>query len=176
LSLSLTEVLRALRELKNTSSTILSELDKLTNSLASEATDKLRVSIVDSIPAGDEVIGRVKITDGTNVVNTTQVDVATSTLIGIPVAPDISATLSGLYNEFEFTATATENTQTFSPPLKAAVICNDGDVLVFIRLNGSSQEKELYPHTCKVIAFWRLSSISYRAESGTSTLRVEGYW
>ena len=50
-------------------------LNRLDNALASIATDKLRVSIVDSLPAGDNEIGRVRLR-GYDYDNTTWRDVA----------------------------------------------------------------------------------------------------
>ena len=157
---------------------IVSDLNKLTNALLSVGSDKLLVSLTEALPAGDNVIGRIKITDGTNLLSLVQGELAGISYYMIPIAPDLTAMFaSGMaYTEQEVTVTTTEDSSSFSPPLKMTLLCNEGDVDITIKLNGGSTTKKIPAHGCKAIVMWKISSISYSVASGSSTLRIEGYW
>jgi len=161
-----------------TTDDILSDLDALKKALASVGDDKLLVSLADAIPAGDNVIGRVKITDGSNVLSLAQGELAGTSYYMIPSAPDLTAMFAGgtAYTEQEVSVSTTESSSSFSPPLKMTLLCNEGDVDVTIKLNGGSTTKKIPAHGCKAIAMWKISSIAYSVSSGSSTLRIEGYW
>jgi len=59
-----------LESIKEQASAIDSKLEDLRGALSSVSLDKLRVSIIDSLPTGDKWIGRVKLGDGTYFVHT----------------------------------------------------------------------------------------------------------
>jgi len=161
-----------------TTDDIYGKLDALDNALASVGTDKLRASLVDPLPAGDSWIGRVKIGDGSSTVAVLSADIGGSSYSGLAVAPDLTAVFAAgaAYTEQEVSVSTTESTSSFSPPLKIVRLCNEGDVDVTIRLNGSSTTKALAAKACKTIALWKVESVSYSTASGSSTLRIEGYW
>ena len=161
-----------------TTDDIVSDLDKLTNALATVGSDKILVSLTEALPAGDNVIGRIKITDGTNLLSLVQGELAGTSYYMIPIAPDLTAMFAGgtAYTEQEVTVSTTEDSSSFSPPLKMALLCNEGDVDITIKLNGSTTTKKIPAHGCKAIAMWKISSISYVVASGSSTLKIEGYW
>jgi len=155
-----------------------SKLDALSRALASVGGDSLMTQIVAALPSGDNWIGRIKVGDGTNVVS-----VVSGTLFGssrylLGVAPDMTATFAGgtNYTEQVVNVTTTEATSSFSPPLKMVNLCNQGDADINYRLNGGTTVKVLPARTCKAVALWPVSSISYSVASGSSVLRIEGYW
>ncbi len=161
-----------------TTDDIYGKLDALDDALASVGTDKLRATLVDSLPSGDNWIGRVKLGDGSNIVAVISTDIGGSNYSGLAVAPDLTAVFAAgtAYTEQEVTASTSEASSSFSPPLKMVRLCNEGDVDVAIKLNGSSTSKNLPAKACKTIALWKVESISYATASGSSTLRIEGYW
>lgn len=161
-----------------TTDDIFSKLDAIDNALASVGTDKLRTSIVDALPAGDNWVGRVKIGDGANIASIVSGTLGGSTVHLLGVAPDLTKVFAGgaAYTEQEVAVTTTESTSSFSPPLRAVVLTNEGDVDITIKLNGSTTTKTIPARTSKVIAFFEISSISYVVSSGSSTLKIEGYW
>ena len=63
------DVALSTRASESTLSAVDSKLGDIRGALASVASDKLRTSIIDSLPSGDNWIGRVKIGDGTNVLS-----------------------------------------------------------------------------------------------------------
>lgn len=161
-----------------TTDDLFTDLEALKGALASVGTDTLRTELSTALPAGDNVIGRVKLTDGTSLLSLTTADLAGSSVAALPSVVDLSSQFAGgtAYTEQAVSVTTTAATSTFSPPLKMAVLCNQGSVDVTIQLNGGTTTKTLTANTCKAIAFWKISSISYSTASGTSTLLIEGYW
>lgn len=157
---------------------IYSGIASLDNALASVATDKLRASIVDALPAGTNWIGSVRIGNGTS-----SVDVVTGTLLGasaelLGVAPDWIEMLAGgtNYEDTTISVSTTQSSSTFSPPLKFALITNTSDTDVLIRINGSSAvQKTISAHTYRFLMF-PISSLYYVVSSGSGTIRVEGVW
>jgi len=192
LNISLTELRDAIRGAGNrtlsdlynvlydsgTGLTVAQLLAALRGALDSVGTDSLRTTLTGSLPAGDNWIGRVKIGDGTNVVAVLAADLAGSIYNGIPVLPDATAMFAAgpAYTEQEVAVSTSEQTSSFSPPLKMVVLCNEGDVDIVIKLNGGTTQKVLPARACKSISLWKIDSISYVVSSGSSTLRIEGYW
>lgn len=157
---------------------IFNKLDSLDNALASVGTDKLRVSIVDAIPSGDNLIGRVKISDGTNLAGLISATLGGSSLYALAVAPDLVKAVSGGTNYVyqELATSTTEASASFSPNLKFAVLSNQdtaNDVLV--RFNDSAATQIKIPSgTAKVVMF-PISTLYYVASAGTPTLVVTGF-
>jgi len=154
------------------------QITKLTNALASVGTDKLRDSIVDPLPSGDNWIGRIKLGDGTNLVAVVSGDLAGTSYYMLSVANDWTRIFAGgtNYTEQAVSVSTTATTSSFSPPLKIVNLCNQGDVDIAIKLNGGTTSKTLPARTCKAIVGWKVSSITYSVASGSSTLLIEGYW
>ena len=123
-------------------------------------------------------IGNVRIGDGTNVAAVVSGTLGGSAAKLLGVAPDLAKVFAGgtAYTEQEVSVSTTETTSSFSPPLKAVVLTNEGDVDITIKLNGGSTTKTLPAKATKIIAFFEISDISYVVSSGSSTLRIEGYW
>ncbi|RLC33645.1 MAG: hypothetical protein DRZ76_04080 [Candidatus Nealsonbacteria bacterium] len=161
-----------------TTDDILSKLDALDNALASVGTDKLRTSLVDPLPAGNNWIGNVRVGDGTNVAAVVSGTLGGSAAKLLGVAPDLTKVFAGgtAYTEQEVSVSTTEATSSFDPPLKTVVLTNEGDVDITIKLNGGSTTKTLSARETKIIAFFEISDISYVVSSGSSTLKIEGYW
>jgi len=142
-------------------------------------TDTLKSSI-DSIYNKLDIanwIGKVGIGDGTNVASVISGTLAGSSANLLGVAPDLVKMYAGgtNYEESTVTASTTENSSSFSPPLKFVKITNEGDVDALIRLNGSSATQIPIPaHTGKAILF-PVSAIYYVTSSGSTTLRIEGF-
>lgn len=122
-------------------------------------------------------IGKVGIGNGTNVVSVISGTLGGSSAYLLGVAPDLAKMYAGgtNYEESEVTASTTESSSSFSPPLKFVKIINEGDVDALIRLNGASATQIPIPaHTGKAILF-PVSSIYYVTSSGSTTLRIEGF-
>jgi len=154
------------------------KLNTLNNALASVATDKFRVSLVDALPSGTNWIGRVYVGDGTNAVGVISGTLAGASKYLLGVAPDLTKVFAGgtNYTEQSVNVTTTAQTSTFSPALRAVLLTNAGDVDIILKLNGGTVQKTLPARTSKLIAFYEISSITYSVASGSSTLKIEGYW
>jgi len=157
---------------------LFNKLDALSKALGSVAQDKLRVGVIDPLPTGTNWIGKVHIGDGTNAVSVISGTLAGSSRYLLGVAPDLTKVFAGgtNYTEQTVNVTTTEASSTFSPPLRAVVLTNAGDVDILIKLNGGTTQKTIYARTSKAIVFYEISSISYKVASGSSTLIIEGYW
>jgi len=157
---------------------LFNKLDALSKALGSVAQDSLRVSLISSLPSGTNWIGRVWVGDGTNAVSVISGTLAGSSRYLLGVAPDMTKVFAGgtNYTEQAVNVTTTESSSSFSPPLRAVMLTNTGDVDIIIKLNGGTTQKILYAKTSKVIVFYEISSISYKVASGSSTLVIEGYW
>jgi len=160
---------------------LFTKLDALDDALDPTTSDKFRTSIVDSLPYGDEWIGRTKIGDGTNLVNVIATTFSGSGGYGLAIAPDLVKAVSGgtHYTETEFsvgTDYPTEPNADFSPPLKFAVITNrSATVNVTAMLNGSSaSEMTISAGTAKVIMF-PLSEIYCKGDDTGATVRIVGF-
>ncbi|RLC80663.1 MAG: hypothetical protein DRJ03_21265 [Chloroflexi bacterium] len=154
------------------------KLNALAGALGSVASDKLRATIVDALPAGTNWIGSVKIGDGSSAVGVINGTLGGSTKTLLGVAPDLVKMYAGgtNYVDSEVSVTTTESSSSFSPALKFALITNTGDDDVLIRFNGSSAtQKKIPAHTSKAVLF-PISSIYYEASTSSSTLRIEGVW
>jgi len=155
-----------------------SKLNSLTNALSSVGSDKLRNSIVDPLPSGTNWIGKIIIGDGTNSAGVVAGKLAGSAYNLLGVAPDMTKMFAGgtNYTEQSVNVSTTAATSSFSPPLRMTTLCNNGNTDITLTLNGGSTPKTLPAGSCKVIPFFEVSSVSYSVASGSSTLKIEGYW
>ncbi len=154
------------------------KLDALSKALASVAGDKLRVGVIDALPAGDNWVGRIKIGDGTNLAAVVGSELGGTSYNMLAVAADLTKMFAAgtAYTEQSVNVGTSEASSSFSPPLKMVMLHNQGDVDINIKLNGGNTVKTLPSRTCKAIVNWKISSIAYSVASGSSTLRIEGYW
>jgi len=187
---------RTLTDLYNQLTSILGQLDvalstraseatlaSIANALASTATDKLRTSIVDPLPTGDNWIGRVKIGDGTSVASVIAATLGGASAQALAVAPDLIKMLSGGTNYVysEIVVSTTEAYSTFSPEIKFAVLSNrDNTNDIFVRFNDptpatpTATQITIPAGTAKVVMF-PISTLNYSSPAGTPTLVVNGF-
>ena len=154
------------------------DLEALKGALESVNSDRMLIKLQDPLPAGDNWIGKIKLGDGTNVASVIAGTIGGISSYLLGVAPDLTKVFSGgdAYTEQEVSVTTTEQSSSFSPSLRAVVLTNKGDVDITIKLNGGTTTKTIPARSSKVIVFFEISSISYVVASGSSILKIEGYW
>lgn len=166
-----------------TTDDLFGKLDALDNALASVGTDKVRSSIVDAIPAGDNWIGRIKVGDGTNFAGIVATTLGGASVNALAVAPDLIKMLAGGTNYVysEITTSTTESYSTFSPELKFAILSNrDPTNDVLVRFNDPNPDSPTATQvtipagTSKVVMF-PISTLNYVASAGTPILVVNGF-
>jgi len=166
-----------------TTDDLFSKLDALDNALASVGNDKLRTSLVDSLPAGDNWIGRVKLGDGSNIVNIVKAKLGSGEYNALTVAPDLIKMLSGGANYIytEITVSTTEDYSTFSPELKFAILSNrDPTYDIFVRFNDPNPDspsvtKIRIPAGTAKVVMYPIKTLNYVASGGTPILVVMGF-
>lgn len=166
-----------------TTDDLFSKLDALDNALASVGGDKLRTSLVDSLPAGDNWIGRVKLGDGSNIVNIVKAKLGGGEYNALTVAPDLIKMLSGGANYIytEITVSTTEDYSTFSPELKFAILSNrDPTYDIFVRFNDPNPDspsvtKIRIPAGTAKVVMYPIKTLNYVASGGTPVLVVMGF-